>query len=128
MIRICRLSATSQYMFFFLKMSDSRIHDDFPRYHSIFGHDGNPLGHNIPQGLNFREKQSLVIPVQSVVATLSVNNKLIQWVKHMKILHFYRRVLYIEVHFFSPRRIAVRVKGRSAGHVTHGWKDNILIQ
>ena len=55
MIRICRLSATSQYSFF-KKMSDLRIYDDFPRNHST--------GHNIPQGLNFREKQNLVTPIQ----------------------------------------------------------------
>ena len=51
-------------------MSDLRIYDDFPKNHST--------GHNIPQGLNFREKQGLETPVQLHVATLSVNNKLIQ--------------------------------------------------
>ena len=54
MIRICRLSATSHYLSF-SKMSDLRIYDDFPRYHST--------GHNIPQGRNFRVAETLETPV-----------------------------------------------------------------
>ena len=50
-------------------MSDLRIYDDFPRSHS--------RSHNVPHGLNFRVKKSLVTP-EKVMATLSVNNKLIQ--------------------------------------------------
>ena len=57
MIRICRLSTTSQYSFFFLNV---RFEDLWLFSEKPF----NSIGHNIPQGLNFREKQSLVTPIQ----------------------------------------------------------------